>query len=134
MKYFGELLVTTNDYELIIREDPSVLGARLIISSPDIEKNTVSTYKKLASEVLGASIDTWQAEGKYFKSLIATSKEGYTLRIIEEVPGTGFYLYSFDKVGRPLRDDLQDTAQVCKEIAEEMYKVPLDAWREEIDL
>jgi len=65
-----------------------------------------------------------------FKSFVATSG-GFTFKIEENLPDVGFYLYVF-KNGKCIRDDDQDTLQACKEVALEMYGVPMDAWREEV--
>jgi hypothetical protein len=74
-----------------------------------------------------------QIDMKQFKKFVAkTTVRDFTFSIEESLPEIGFYLYVF-KDGRCIRDDLQDTLQACKEIALEMYGVPMDAWSEETD-
>jgi hypothetical protein len=64
-----------------------------------------------------------------FKSLVATSAV-FTFKIEENIPPDfSACLYVF-KNGRCIRDSCQNTIQDCKEIALEMYDVPMDAWME----
>ena len=67
---------------------------------------------------------------KCFKSFVATYG-GFTFKIEEDVPDVFFCLYVF-KNGKCIRDDQQYTIQACKEVALEMYGVPMDAWREKV--
>ena len=133
MKYFGQLTTTTKDYELTIEENSTILGPWLVVSSTDVDNNTIKTCKKLAAEICGASTEAWHTEGKYYKSLIAKSDNGYTLRIANVISETDTYLYVFDTDSVNIQEYLQDTVQACKEIALKEFDVPLDAWQEETD-
>ncbi|MEM7382780.1 MAG: hypothetical protein AAF400_00380 [Bacteroidota bacterium] len=52
----------------------------------------------------------------------------------EDRPEVGVYMYVSKseeyKPGKYFRDDLQDSIDICKEVAYEDYGVPLDAWEE----
>ncbi len=47
--------------------------------------------------------------------------------VIEEDPGIGFYLYVYENESC-MRDYLQDTLEIAKEIAEEEFGVPKAIW------
>ena len=53
----------------------------------------------------------------------------YTFLLKEDFPEVGVYMYIY-KSGKGFRDELQDSIDICKEIANEEYGVPLDAWEE----
>ena len=48
--------------------------------------------------------------------------------IDEDMPEVGSYLYVYDG-GKCIYDCLQDTIDICKEIALEKYQVPLESWQ-----
>lgn len=49
--------------------------------------------------------------------------------IEEDLPDVGWYIYVFEK-GKCIRDDLQDTLEIAKEVALEDYAVPVSSWTE----
>ncbi len=59
--------------------------------------------------------------------LVAYSK-GIKFLIEGEYPGIGAYLYIY-KDNKCIRDEIQDTIEICKDIAFENYNVPLDSWK-----
>ncbi len=65
-----------------------------------------------------------------FKIFTAEYKE-LSFRIEEDYPEVGIYLYVY-KNNVCIKDFLQDTIDICKEIAFEEYKVPIDFWKEKI--
>jgi hypothetical protein len=139
MRFFEKLITTTRGYDLRIIGETEEVGFLLYAPVEDSRRRqcvgataTLQACKELALEKYGAPMDGWRSEGGYFESLIAKIKhsKGYTFRIVEG-RGEGFYLYVFDADQYEIRDDLQDTVQACKEIALEMYGVPIDAWSEE---
>ena len=143
MRYFGHLVTETNDYRLSIVERIPEFGFllyALMEGSSRLKciggKDTLQACKELELEMYGAPMDGWRSEGGYFESLVATHNEGDTFRIVEG-RGEGFYLHAFDKNGENIDQDLggfsdlRDTVQACKEVALEIFGVPMDAWREE---
>ena len=58
--------------------------------------------------------------------------KGLRFRIEEDEPSVGFYLYVYNDDGWCEADYLQDTLVACKEFSFEEYRVPMDAWREEV--
>lgn len=54
--------------------------------------------------------------------------EGRIFRIEEDYPEVGSYLYVFEGENC-IKDYLQDNIEICKEVAFEEYKVPLDKWK-----
>ncbi|MHA7877666.1 MAG: hypothetical protein ACX93T_01930 [Bacteroidota bacterium] len=138
MRYFECLVAETSDYQLRIVEYVPEMGFCLIVRNkhdrfdyiPSICMDTLQECKEVAAKKYGVTVDVWCSEGKYWESLMATTND-YLLRIVEAPPEIGFYLYLFDNDSRLVRDDLQNTLQDCKEIALEMYNIPMDAWQEE---
>lgn len=63
-----------------------------------------------------------------FKTFKAEYKE-FTFMIEEDYPEVGVYLYVY-KEENCIKDMLQDSVDICKEIALEEYGVPLDFWIE----
>lgn len=63
---------------------------------------------------------------KYFLKIKA-SFEDYTCIIEEDLPDIGYYLYVM-KNGENIADHLQDTLELAKQEALEMYNIPLSAW------
>lgn len=61
--------------------------------------------------------------------LIAFNKDGLKFIIVEDLPNIGFYLYIY-KDDKNIRDELQDTLQICKMSAFEDWGVPYNAWKE----
>ena len=53
----------------------------------------------------------------------------FNFRIEEDYPEVGVYLYIF-KDGKCIRDELQNTIEICKNVALEMYGMPIDGWHE----
>jgi hypothetical protein len=51
-----------------------------------------------------------------------------TFEIVEDKPEVGFYLYVYDNQNKCIKDYLQDTEQMIKELAFEKFSVPLDSW------
>jgi hypothetical protein len=49
--------------------------------------------------------------------------------IDEDIPEVGFYLYVYDG-DKCVYDCLQDTIEICKEVAFEEFQVPLGSWQE----
>lgn len=41
-----------------------------------------------------------------------------------------YYLYVWED-GKGIRDDLQDTLEAAQRVAQNMFDVPLDAWKQE---
>ncbi len=143
MRSFEHLVTETNDYQLSIEEYIPEFGFLLYAPMEGSSrlkcvgaKDTLQACKELALEMYGAPMDEWRSEGGYFESLVAANNEGDTFRILEG-RGDGFYLHAFDKNGENIDDDLggfsdlQDTIQVCKEVALEIFGVLMDTWREE---
>lgn len=54
---------------------------------------------------------------------------GLKLRIEEDYPEVGAYLYVF-KGDKCIKDFLQNNVSDCKELALEEYKVPINQWQE----
>ncbi len=54
---------------------------------------------------------------------------GLKFKIEEDLPEIGVYLYVFDDK-KCIKDFLQNTIAICKEIAFEDYGVPMDLWKE----
>ncbi|MHA7877298.1 MAG: hypothetical protein ACX93T_00010 [Bacteroidota bacterium] len=139
MRYFECLVAETSGYMLRIVEDIPELGFDLIVENkqnrleyiPVTGSEMLQECKEMAAEKYGVPMDAWRSEGEYFESLVAVDSKGNTLRIREDLPGVGFYLYCFDKDSIFVRNYLQDTLQACKEEALEIYGVPMDAWQEE---
>ncbi|MHA7877299.1 MAG: hypothetical protein ACX93T_00015 [Bacteroidota bacterium] len=139
MRYFECLVAETSGYILRIVEGVPELDFIFIVENKQdrfeyIEVNSAETLqecKEMAAEKYGVPMDAWRSEGEYFESLVAVDSKGNTLRIKEDLPDVGFYLYCFDKDSRYVRNYLQDTLQACKEEALEIYGVPMDAWQEE---
>ena len=50
-------------------------------------------------------------------------------KIEEDYPEVGAYLYVYQQ-DKCIKDLLQDTIDVCKEVALEEYGVPIDIWKE----
>lgn len=63
-----------------------------------------------------------------FRTFKAEYKE-LTFKIEEDYPEVGVYLYVY-KEGKCIKDMLQDTIDICKEVALEEYGVPIDFWIE----
>ena len=144
MRYFENLVTKTNDYILSIVEDIPEVGFTLIAEKrdsfeyiPPTLEDTIQACKKRANQKYGAPIHSWRSEGKYFESWVATNSKGHIFRIRGDLPEVGFYLHAFDKNKNPIDEDLkgysdlQDTVQVCKEVALKVFGLPIDAWREE---
>jgi hypothetical protein len=54
--------------------------------------------------------------------------DGKKFRIEEDYPEVGSYLYVYE--GEIcINDYLQDNIQICKQLALEIHKVPLDKWK-----
>lgn len=56
--------------------------------------------------------------------------KGMNFEIEEDYPEVGAYLYLYVN-GRCIRDELQDSVEICKEVAFNNYGVPLDIWKAE---
>ncbi len=53
---------------------------------------------------------------------------GLFFRIEQDCPEVGAYLYVYES-GSCIKDELQDSVDVCKKIAFEAYGVPIENWR-----
>ena len=63
-----------------------------------------------------------------FKKLVSY-RDGKKFIIEEDLPKIGAYLYIYDG-DNCIFDCLQDSVELCKEIALDEYNVPLESWRE----
>ena len=61
---------------------------------------------------------------------LSARKDGFYFEIREDRSDVGWYLYIY-KDGECIRDELQDTLEVCLQIAEEDYEVHRLEWVEE---
>jgi hypothetical protein len=57
------------------------------------------------------------------------NNKGLRFLIEGEYPDIGAYLYIYEG-DKCIRDEIQDTIEICKDVAFEDYKVPLDSWIE----
>jgi len=62
---------------------------------------------------------------KKYKAIL----ENKEFLIEEDNQDVGFYLYVYEN-GKCIKDYLQDTLEIVKNIALENYNVPLDIWQE----
>jgi hypothetical protein len=58
--------------------------------------------------------------------ICSASCDGREFRIVAD-PNVGFYLYVFEN-GRCIRDYLQDSEAIAKEMAEDDFGVPASVW------
>jgi len=64
-----------------------------------------------------------------FKTFTA-QYNGLTFKMEEDYPEVGVYMYVFQGENC-IEDILQDTIDLCKEVALEKYGVPIDVWKKE---
>ena len=58
-----------------------------------------------------------------------TEFNGKRFVIDEDLPDVGAYLYIYEGE-KCIQDTLQDTVEMCKEVALEDFDVPLNGWKE----
>jgi len=58
--------------------------------------------------------------------------KGMLFVIEEDNPQIGVYLYIYDENKSCIKDFLQNTVEDCKEIAFELFNVPLDSWDDNV--
>jgi hypothetical protein len=59
--------------------------------------------------------------------ILTTEFNGRKFKIEEDYPEVGLYLYVYE-AEKCIKDYLQNDIEICKQIAFEDYKVPLDKW------
>lgn len=60
--------------------------------------------------------------------ILEAEHNGRKFKIEEDLPDVGAYLYVFEGE-ECTRDDLQDTIEICKQVAFKQFGVPLDIWK-----
>ena len=61
--------------------------------------------------------------------ILEAEYNGLFFKIEEDLPEVGAYLYIY-KNKKCIKDFLQNNIDICKDLAFEEYKVPLDKWSE----
>ncbi len=61
--------------------------------------------------------------------ILETSHNGKVFKIEEDYPEVGVYLYVYEG-GQCVKDYLQNSIEICKDLAFEDFGVPLYSWKE----